>query len=106
MGGLAPLLQVAIACAGLLVLAWLGVSFTGGAAKNRLAWLATLCMYVGFASFFTHLFLGSMASGSWPGRIGFGFLMGMFCAGVLVATVRTLGSLRSAGAAGDVDATH
>jgi hypothetical protein len=81
-----------------LVVGWLVTSLLApGRGRSRAAWLATLSMYVAFLALFTGLFLRAHAAGSLAGRIGFGFLVGFFAAGGVLATVRTLRVLAGGG---------
>ena len=76
---------------GLLVIAWLSVSFLApGKARARLAWIAATCMYLALLCLFTNLFQEAFHAGSMLGMIAFGFLGVIFLSGVVVSGVKTV----------------
>lgn len=106
MPGLSPLEIAGIAAVAALVAGWLAVSFLPpGPARVRTAWLSATALYVALASLFVGLFLRAREGGSLAGTLAFGFLMGVFLAGVVLAAIRTAGSFRSR-RAGGAHATH
>ena len=80
---------------GVLVLAWLVVSFSEpGPRRAIFEWLGALGLYVGLVSLFTHL-LGRMIAGdNLVGMIAFGFLVLFFGTGLVLCLVQTALSLR------------
>lgn len=72
---------------GVLVAAWLLVSFSSGALRDRLARLATVAMYTALLCLFTSGFQGAESG---LGRSGFGFLMALFGAGLLTSLWKLL----------------
>jgi len=101
---LSPLALVGWSGVAVLVVCWLWVSFSKpGPRQERIAWIGTVAMYVAFGCLFTSLFLRAQGATSWPGMIGFGFLMVFFGAGLVVATARLLRVLvgRAGGSATD-----
>jgi hypothetical protein len=76
-----------------------------GRARDVTAWLATVGFYLVLIGMFGDWLRGALASGSWGGRIGFGFLVTFFSIGVVVALWKTAGALRGRGP-GETGATH
>ncbi|MAE93208.1 MAG: hypothetical protein CL910_00970 [Deltaproteobacteria bacterium] len=93
------LFKVGWGAVGVLVVAWLVVSFSRGALRDRLARLATVAMYTALVCLFTS---GLQGAEGWLGRGGFGFLVVLFGAGLLVS----LWKLLRTGAAGGEHAAH
>lgn len=92
---LSALQIVGIIGAASLVIAWLAVSFQRpGSARARTAWVGTTSMYLAFGAFFSGLFQGAREADSLVGMIAFGFLLGVFLAGLSVSAVRTVGAFR------------
>ena len=89
---------VGIVSLGLLVLAWLIVSFLApGKTRSRVAWVAATCMYVALLGLFVNLFQSALREESTLGMIAFGFLCALFTGGLVVSTVRTVGELAGRG---------
>jgi len=104
---LSPLAWVGWSGVAVLVVSWLTVSFTApGPLRDRAAWLGAVAFYVAFGCLFLSLFLRAHADDSWLGRVGFGFLMLFFAAGLLLATHRLLRALSGRTAAGLDSATN
>jgi drug/metabolite transporter (DMT)-like permease len=97
---------IGLGAVAVLALGWLVVSFSRrGPRRDTTAWVATVAMYVALLCLFTHLTSRSWDRDSTAGLVGFGFLATVFAIGLVLATVRTIGSLR--GRSGrDVSATH
>lgn len=75
--------QVGLGAAAALVVGWLVVSFLpSGRTKALLARLTAVAMYVAFLCLFA---TGLLRAEGMVGTIGFGFLVGMFSAGLLVS---------------------
>lgn len=78
-----------------LVVAWLVVSFRDASPQRAvLEWIGACGMYVALLMLFAHLLLRAVASGSLAGRIGFGFLVVFFSAGLVLCVVSTLRAVR------------
>lgn len=79
-----------------LVVAWWVVSFSRpGRRRTLLEWTGACGMYVALLMLFSHLLSRSFASGSTPGKLGFGFFVVFFSCGLLLCVVHTLKALRS-----------
>lgn len=76
-----------------------------GRARDVTAWLGAVGFYVPLVGMFGTWTRESLASGSWAGRIGFGFLAVMFSIGLVVALFKTIAATRHHGA-GEASATH
>ena len=93
------LFQVGVGAAGALVAGWLVVSFLpSGRAKALFARLTAVAMYVAFLCLFTTGLLGAEGT---AGRIGFGFLVGLFSAGMLVSLWKGARELVGGGESGE-----
>ena len=81
---------------GVLVVAWLVLSFLGpGRLRVLLEWVGSCGMYVALLMLFSHLLQRAVASDSLGGKIGFGFLVVFFSAGLVLCVVHTLLALRT-----------
>jgi hypothetical protein len=92
---------------GVVVLAWLVVSFTAPSrARSIIEWVGACALYLALVSLFTNLALRAQASGSTVGLVGFGFLLALFSSGLVVSLVQTLLALRSSSRLSTDSATH
>ncbi|MCP3987306.1 MAG: hypothetical protein GY723_23205 [bacterium] len=91
--------QVGWGAVSLVVVGWCVVSFLpGGRAKALLARATAAAMYVAFLCLFTTGFV--RAEGT-VGTIGFGFLVGLFSAGLLVSLWKGIGEIFGGGVGGE-----
>jgi hypothetical protein len=80
---------------GVLVLAWLVVSFSQpGPRRAVIEWVGACGMYVALLSLFVHLLGRSLESDSTIGLVAFGFLVLFFSTGLLLCVVQMALSLR------------
>ena len=98
--------MVGYAGLGLLVIAWLVVSFTGESQRRTIVeWLGTCGMYLALLCLFAGLSQRAQQDGSTAALAAFGFLVALFGSGLVVSLVQTLLALRGpVGASGS--ATH
>lgn len=81
--------------AGVLVVAWLVVSFTRpGPRRVRVEWLGACALYVSLLCLFLNLLGHALEKESTVGTVAFGFLVAFFSIGFVLCLVQTLGSLR------------
>ena len=98
--------MVGYAGLGLLILAWLVVSFSAPSPKRAIVeWLGACGLYLALVSLFTSLSLRAQASGSTAALVAFGFLLALFGSGLVVSLVQTLLAIRTPGRA-TTSATH
>jgi hypothetical protein len=89
-----------------VVIAWLAASFLrAGPARDRVAWVGAIGLYVALLCFFVNLTLRAWARDSTAGCVGFGFLTFAFAVGLAVAVVKAIVASRG-GDAKDLGATH
>jgi protein-S-isoprenylcysteine O-methyltransferase Ste14 len=82
---------------GVLVLAWLLVSFSQPSSRRAIIeWIGATAMYVALLSLFVNLLTRSLAQESTVGMIAFGFLVTFFSVGLVLCLVQTISSLRGA----------
>ena len=93
--------------AGLVVLAWLFVSFSAPSPKRAVVeWLGACGLYVALVALFTNLSLKAQAAGSTAALVAFGFLLALFGSGLVVSLVQTLLAVRGPNGRASADATH
>jgi len=105
-----PMTPIAIAGyagAGLVVIAWLVVSFTAPSPKRAVVeWLGACGLYLALVALFTNLSLRAQESGSTAALVAFGFLLALFGSGLVVSLVQTLLAFRGPSGRASADATH
>lgn len=107
MPDLAPFQIIGAIGAVIVVVGWLGATFAGSQeARERLAWVGALGLFVALLSLFVHLWLGAQAAGSRGGMVGFGFLGGLFAVSTVVCLWKTVRALSGRGAGSGDHATH
>ena len=85
---------------GVLVVAWLAVSFSQpGPRRAVVEWLGACGMYVALLSLFTNLLGRALESDSLVGTIAFGFLVSFFAMGLVLCVVQMGLSFRAPGKA-------
>ncbi len=95
---MSPFTLVALCALGCVALGWLVVSFSRpGPRRAVVEWLSACAGYVALVAFFAGLFHGGLQAGSWPRMLGFGLLLGLFSAGLVVCLVQTARSLAGGG---------
>lgn len=100
------LVIVGYSAAGVVVAAWLLLSFgPQGASRSTTAWLGASALYVALLSLFVNLLLRARESDSTLGVIAFGFLVAFFSVGLLLSVWRTIGQARGRGGS-ESGATH
>jgi len=83
---------------GMLIAAWLFVSFSQPSPKRVLVeWFGTCGLYLALVSLFVSLSLRAQESGSTPALVAFGFLVALFGSGLVVSLVQTVLALRTPG---------
>lgn len=87
---LSPLAIVGWSAVGVVVACWLTASFAAGATRERAGWVGATGMYVALGCLFGSLFRRAYAGDSWPGMLGFGFLLAFFSVGFVLAVQRAL----------------
>ena len=92
---------------GLVVVAWLFVSFTAPSPKRTVVeWIGACGLYLALVALFTNLSLRAQASGSTAALVAFGFLLALFGSGLVVSLVQTLLAVRGPSGRASADATH
>jgi len=87
---------VGYAGVGVLVVAWLVVSFTAPSPRRVIAeWCGACGLYLALVSLFAHLSMRAQEAGTTPAMVAFGFLVALFGSGLVVSLVQTLLALRS-----------
>jgi hypothetical protein len=83
---------------GMLIVAWLAVSFTAPSPKRVIVeWFGACGLYLALVSLFVHLSLRAQETGSTPALVAFGFLVALFGSGLVVSLVQTLLAFRTPG---------
>ena len=102
-----PIAFVGYAGVGLVVIAWLVVSFTTPSPRRTVVeWLGACGLYLAMVALFTSLSLRAQESGSTVGQVGFGFLLALFGSGLVVSLVQALLAFRGPSGRASADATH
>jgi hypothetical protein len=92
---------------GLVVVAWLFVSFTAASPRRAvIEWVGACGLYLALVSLFTRLSMRASESGSTAALVAFGFLLALFGSGLVVSLVQTALAIRSPGGSTSVNATH
>jgi hypothetical protein len=87
--------MVGYAGAGLVVIAWLVVSFTAPSQKRAVVeWIGACGLYLALVALFTNLSLRAQESGSTAAMVAFGFLLALFGSGLVVSFVQAMLALR------------
>jgi len=80
---------------GILVAAWLAVSFTQPSPRRAvLEWVGACALYVALLSLFCHLLNRSLEQESTVGIVAFGFLVIFFGVGLILCVLQTATSMR------------
>jgi hypothetical protein len=91
---------------GMLIVAWLVVSFSAPSPRRVLVeWFGACGLYLTLVSLFVHLSLTAQAEGSTPAMVAFGFLVALFGSGLVVTLVQALLAFRAPGRVSS-NATH
>jgi fucose 4-O-acetylase-like acetyltransferase len=91
--------------AGVMVAAWLFVSFGRQTSRSLVAWIGASALYVALLSLFVNLVMRARESDSTVGLIAFGFLVAFFSVGLVLCLWRTIRQARGGGGS-ESGATH
>jgi hypothetical protein len=98
---------VGYASLAVLVLGWLVVSFAApGRVQSRVAWIATLALYVALWCLFASLVRDAWREDRELPLIAFGFLLVIFTGGLGISIVRTAQAFRGGERKSESHATH
>lgn len=104
---MSPIAIVGYAGVGVVVIAWLVVSFTAPNPKRTvIEWLGACGLYLALVALFTNLSLRAQESGSTAALVAFGFLLALFGSGLVVSVVQALLAIRGPSGRASADATH
>lgn len=91
---------------GVLAVGWLVVSFSEpGPRRSRVEWLSATALFLALVSLFVNLVSKALEEQSRVSLVAFGFLLVVFCSGLVVSAVQTVLALRGEHKA-ESSATH
>jgi drug/metabolite transporter (DMT)-like permease len=90
-----PLLVIALAALGVLVVGWLFVSFSPpGHRRELVEWSSAIALYAALLCLFISLVRRALSEDSTVALIAFGFLCAFFSGGLVLSLVKTVGHWR------------